>query len=300
MNLHCPYFCVLHEKKSLDFKPCVRFGSYRRSSDSRTIPRFLCRACRRTFSSATSHPAFGQKKRRLNERVRLLLVSGVSQRRAALILGVNPKTIVRKSRFLAEQARLRNDFHRMRARNGGKLREIQFDDLETIEHTKLKPLSVALAVHPITREILGFRVSHMPAKGRLAQWARKKYGVRKDERPRGWRALMEDLHPIIASDGCVLSDKNPHYPRFVRKLGPKIIHRTTPGLRGCVSGQGELKRASYDPLFALNHSCAMLRANLNRLFRKTWCTTKTIQGLVDHLDLYVEFHNARLIDSSTG
>ncbi len=299
MKPNCPYSCDLNLKTHPEFRPCVRFDNYRRSSDSRTIPRFLCRRCGRTFSRATAHPAFGQKKRRLNERVRLLLASGVSQRRSAILLGTNPKTIARKFRFLAAEARVRNEFRRMRRRTE-LLREIQFDDLETSEHTKLKPLSVAIAVEPKSREILGFRVSRMPAKGRLARRAREKYGRRRDERARGWRGLMDDLRPIVAGDCAVLSDENPHYPRFVRRLGRGVRHRTTPGVRGCVTGQGELKRTGYDPLFALNHTCAMLRANLNRLFRRTWCTTKAISALVDHLDLYVDFHNSRLIRASTG
>jgi hypothetical protein len=29
----------------------------------------------------------------------------------------------------------------------------------------------------------------------------------------------------------------------------------------------------------------MLRANLNRLFRRTWCTTKKPEGLIDHLSI---------------
>jgi len=64
--------------------------------------------------------------------------------------------------------------------------------------------------------------------------------------------------------------------------------------RGCSTGQGELKKLVYDPIFSLNHTCAMLRANLNRLFRKTWCTTKTVQGLVDPLSIHVRYHNTRL------
>jgi hypothetical protein len=44
----------------------------------------------------------------------------------------------------------------------------------------------------------------------------------------------------------------------------------------------------------------MLRANMNRLFRKTWCTTKTPAGLIDHLSLYVGYHNRVLTDQSTG
>ena len=56
--------------------------------------------------------------------------------------------------------------------------EVEFDDLETFEHTKCKPLSVTLMVEYKTRRILGFEVSQMPAKGRIAHIARKKYGPR--------------------------------------------------------------------------------------------------------------------------
>lgn len=39
----------------------------------------------------------------------------------------------------------------------------------------------------------------------------------------------------------------------------------------------------------------MLRANVNRLFRKTWCTTKRADRLYAHLILYAHFHNTMLI-----
>ena len=70
----------------------------------------------------------------------------------------------------------------------------------------------------------------------------------------------------------------------------------TKGRRGCVVGQGELKAIGFDPIFAFNHTAAMLRANMNRLFRRTWCTTKTIRGLEDHLALYVKYHNEELLN----
>jgi len=58
-------------------------------SDGQRIPRFRCLSCSRTFSSARLSPCFGQRKRKVNVRVASLMVSGVSQRRAAVILGVN-------------------------------------------------------------------------------------------------------------------------------------------------------------------------------------------------------------------
>jgi hypothetical protein len=171
---------------------------------------------------------------------------------------------------------------------------VQFDDLETSEHTKCKPLSVVLAVEPKTRKILNFQVSQMPAKGPLARIAYKKYGKRTDERGMGWSRFFESMKPLVTETATWISDENPHYVTPLRIHHPRAIHRTVKGKRGCVTGQGELKRVVFDPLFSLNHTCAMLRANLNRLFRRTWCTTKNRRGLMDHLALYVSFHNQRL------
>ena len=242
-----------------------------------------------TFTNGGGNRAcYRQKKRKLNHQIALLLNSGVSQRRAALILGINRKTVVRKFRFLASQARLE---HKRFQRSIHALTSIQFDDLETSEHSKCKPLSVALAVEPISRKILSFQVSQMPAKGHLAKVALHKYGLRKDKRPKGWNALFRELKPMAKEDCHFLSDQNPHYEAHLKRQFPRAEHHKVKGGRGCIAGQGELKKLHFDPLFSLNHACAMLRANLNRLVRRTWCTTKTKQGLKDHLALYVAFHN---------
>jgi hypothetical protein len=42
----------------------------------------------------------------------------------------------------------------------------------------------------------------------------------------------------------------------------------------------------------------MLRANVNRLFRRTWCTTKKAQALVHHLAIYADYHNSVLTDQA--
>jgi hypothetical protein len=60
-------------------------------------------------------------------------------------------------------------------------------------------------------------------------------------------------------------------------------------------GQGELKAGGFDPLFSLNHSFAMARANMNRLFRRSWCTNKLPQRLALHFAMYALYHNLILI-----
>ncbi len=229
----------------------------------------------------------------------LLLNSGVSRRRAALILGANRKTIVRKERFLAHQARLEHaEF--LKTLSQTPVTCIQFDDLVTSEHTKCKPLSVTLAVEAKSRKILGFQVSSMPANGPLASIARKRYGRRADERVKGLSELLTSLKEVAHETAEWHSDENPLYPPHLKRIHPKATHKRTKGARGAVSGQAELKKLMFDPLFSLNHTCAMLRANLNRLFRRTWCTTKNKQGLIDHLWLYVRFHNQVLTPAYTN
>jgi transposase-like protein len=299
MRRQCPDSECLVKIPGSETHPIVRKGRYFRSSDGQWVQRFLCYSCLKTFSFATLRPEYRQKKRKLNYSFDLLYNSSVSQRRAAIILGVNRKTAVRKFRFLARQGDVDQE-HFLKKLSEKPVSFVQFDDLETSEHTKCKPLSVALAIEPKSRKILGFQVSTMPAKGLLAAPALRKYGPRPDERSLGWDALFKSLQPVVRPDAEWLSDENPHYPRHLRRHHPLATHRTVEGQRGRSDGQGELKKIGFDPLFSLNHTCAMLRANLNRLVRKTWCTTKTKQGLIDHLSIYVRYHNRVLTPPCTG
>ena len=173
---------------------------------------------------------------------------------------------------------------------------MQFDDMETFEHTKCKPLSITLSVEKRTRLILGFKVSRMPAKGLLVRRAIKKYGKRPDERKKAREDLFLELKDCVNPNANIYSDQNPHYEPDVKKHFPLATYQTFKGLRGCVVGQGELKGGGFDPLFSLNHTAAMLRANINRLFRRTWCTTKKIEGLDDHIAIYAKSHNQRILE----
>ena len=287
---NCPYCAKTNE--NLNSRPdIISIGSFYRKSDSQRIQRYRCLDCNRSFSSATSHPCVNQNKRQFNETLRRLLCSGVSQRRAAKILNLSRTTIVRKFLFLAKRAEELFDDEKVEY---PKSQAIEFDDMETFEHSKCKPLSITLAVEHKTRRILGFEVSQMPAKGKLASISRKKYGIREDHRPFARAKLFKSIKHLVADDARIKSDENPHYPNDVRRLFPNATHETHKGKRGCIVGQGELKKIGFDPLFSLNHTCAKLRADINRLFRRTWCTTKKPDRLWAHIMIYVIYHNRSL------
>lgn len=288
MNQRCPNILCKSESK------IILKGRFVRKSDSKSIQRFYCKSCMRNFSSATRSKLFGQNKRRVNLPLLRLLVSGVSQRRAARILNIHRITVVRKFRFLSEEAKLKNEAD-LRLLRENKLTHFQFDEMETWEHSKLKPLSIVLAVNPRDRKILFTEVAEMPAKGLIAKKSRAKYGKRKDERAEKLNEVLSRLKEISLPSVEILSDMNPHYKSKVLKYFTLKSYSQTKGKRGCVVGFGELKGDGFDPLFNLNHNCAMIRANINRLFRKTWCTTKKASELQRHLALYVQYHNSVLV-----
>lgn len=141
-----------------------------------------------------------------------------------MLLESDRKTIGRKLKILGARARSDHEEWLEERFSGSKVRHIQFDDLETLEHTKCKPLSVTLAVQNKSREILDFQVKRMPAKGMLAKVARRKYGKRNDERPEGWDQLFKNLIPILHPQSVCESDENPHYPKYLRRYLPSAKH----------------------------------------------------------------------------
>lgn len=269
-------------------KRVAKKGSFN-LKNGRKVKRFTCNACRRTFSTQTTDPTCGEKKPYLNQFIFRLLDSGVSQRRCSEIVGVHPITIARKIKRFGPTAR---GVHAPKNLPPS-VRCVVFDEMETFEHSKCKPLSILVAVDEDTRKILFTKVSSMPAKGHLAAIARKKYGYRPDHRARGLDLMMRELKKTYPHLSLLKSDESPRYPVHVRRYFPHAIHQTFKGRRGCVVGQGELKRGGWDPLFSLNHSCAMFRDNLKRLSRRTWCTTKDPKRLQDLVDCYSHYHNQK-------
>ena len=103
--------------------------------------------------------------------------------------------------------------------------------------------------------------------------------------------FRKQIKVFVDPNTLIESDEHQNYPEFVKRYFPRsefIQHKSE---RAHIAGLGELKKVSFDPLFTINHTCAMLRDNLNRLVRRTWCTTKKVQALQDQLDMFIYYHN---------
>lgn len=271
----------------------IKDGLFRRKEDSKMIQRYRCKYCGLRFSSATFSETYRQKKRRINWPLLKLLSSGISLRRSAFLLGVNRRTVEKKFPVIAKKCRALNKRQLLKLK--GRIPNIQIDDLITKENSKLKPLSVSIAVDEDRRTILALEVSQIPAFGHLSKIAVQKYGLRKSEHFEGLTRLFQAIAPLVSPEVQVKSDEHQLYPGFISAYIPKAKHLSFKGEKACVAGQGEMKKVGFDPLFIVNHTCAMLRANINRLIRKTWCTTKDPNRLKDHLDIFMFFYNEHLL-----
>lgn len=291
MKIQCPK-CESRFRRSNSCPKTIRkFGSFYRSSDRKKVQRYFCKSCNLHFSVATLFVCYRQKKRQINQKVARLLAAGVSMRECARVLKINKKTVVRKLLHMGPRAQKKiQALNRQRPKS----RVIEFDDLESFEHTKCKPLAVGLAVEYRSRWILGYQVGQMAAKGPLAVKSLKKYGWREDQRRKARAKLFTRIRKYVHKDAVIKSDENPHYERDIKKFFPEARYYTYKGRISSLGGQGELKKTGFDPIFSLNHTCAVMRYRTSRLIRKTWNTTKKKERLSLHLALIILHHNLSL------
>lgn len=261
--------------------------------------RYFCKICGTHFSDATFTLEYRQKKPQCNDIIQDLLSSGVCQNQIARILHINRKTVAQKLDFLGKKCQVLNGLLSI------KLRPVQtmyFDELETFQHTKCKPYSVAVAVDE-KRLVRGFQVSEMPASGKLAKISRNKYGKRKDERVAGLKELMRRIQPHCSEELSIRSDRCPRYwpviqSMFANKPEFSFSYTQHKGRKGRDTAQGELKQGRYDPLFCINHTFAKFRAGISRLIRKTWNTTKDMERFQHHLNIFIWYHNRGIIQKN--
>lgn len=271
-------------------------GDYPRDGDGRRIRRYQCKVCGRGLSSMTYHPTHGQKRRLINHKIEQLLCSGMSQRRISKILHVDRKTVARRFIWLAEQARLENERLKKQITKHQKIDEIWLDEAHTQEQYVWQRLSVPVIVTK-KRFILSAGVCEMRDRKEYRKKSEAIYGKRKDEQAKCLTQLLRELRPFISPGATLKSDCAYFYPGSIkRSMGDmNIKHKQYQAKKPSPNGLGEMKCRGFDPLFPVNQVLAMMRENINRLARQTWCTTKRRARLEQHLQLFIQFHNRHVL-----
>lgn len=270
----------------------IKNGIYTLRTTNKKIQRFICLSCHKGFSTQTLSFDYRLRKRKINQTIFRMMAKGNSQRGCAQILGITPRTVARRVIKFGRVSKIKLDLER---KSGAKYDEIMVDEMESFEHTKLKPVTIPIAVEKKSRKILALDVGRIAAKGHLSKKSLAKYGYRICERKKVLTSFFKEIRDYFGDKAKIISDESPHYVRHIANSLRGIPHIRYKGGRGSIVGQGELKKKAFDPLFQLNHTYAMVRDNIKRLSRRTWCTTKKIDRLKGMLYLYANYHN-QIID----
>jgi transposase-like protein len=272
----------------------ARAGTYVRRVDGRIVPRFRCRVCGKRFSEQTFRGDYRHKKPHLNEALYHLLVGKVTLRQSARSLGCNRKAVDRRIPLLGKIARavherLAPDRNDAAFLQGG----FVLDELETYaESRRNNPLTAPAVVHKRSFFVVHTEVGLLPRRG----------GKGRDEAPPKPLSAEEEaarnagskvavaacctaLAELAPESGTVVvaTDMKPTYPGLLREaFGARLVHDLT---------HSEEVRNRWNPLFAVNHTFAMLRDGVSRLVRETWAASKRAARLRDHLWVWVSYRN---------
>lgn len=288
----CPYAaCSAHTSRPFRH---VYWGRFRRACDGRIVPRFRCLECGRTFSTQTFRLDWRLQRPRLHLDLWAHLISKVTHRQAARMLGCTRKSVAHRLDLLGAHCR---DFHAYRlaqlAQRGGLAGQFQLDELETYEHSRrLQPLTVPVLIHRKSYFVVDVAVAPLPCRGPLSpRYAAQKleretlHGKRRSGSRRAVEACLEALERTRRNGRELVleTDKKHEYVRSIQRvLGEDTAHVRT---------SSKNRRDYGNPLFPINHSLAMLRDGVSRLVRRTWAASKQGLRLTHHLWIWVCWRN---------
>lgn len=274
------------------FRP-ARWGFYRRKCDGRSAQRFRCRSCRRTFSAQAFRLDYRLRRPRLHLDLWPHLISKVTHRQAARVLGCHRRTVAHRLELLGKHCR---DYHLARLRQlharGGAEGSWQLDELETYETSRrLQPLTVPVLIHASSYFVVSVDVASLPCRGGLSESdlhrkaARERaHGLRRSGSRAAVERCLSHLAPLTESrTTMVATDRKSTYPGSLsRVLGRSVVHVCT---------RSTVKRDRRNPLFPINHTLAQMRDGISRLVRRTWAASKRALRLCWHLWIWVCWRN---------
>jgi len=269
-----------------------RNGYYHTLSRAAPIPRFRCKVCGKRFSRQTFRIDYRDKKPRLYADIAVRLSSGTGLRRIALALGVSRATVERKFHKMGPHLRLLHE-HTI-GDFGDDTTELVLDELETFETCRrTRPLTVSVLVDPSCYFVVGTRSATLSPRGQLKRADRER--VQRDRlrlgkrRNRSAEAVGDVLgfaarHCQGAARIVIRSDRKKSYPGLIRRaFGAERVEHLRVSSRA--------KRNTFNPLFPVNLTNAMLRDLMGRLHRRSWLVSKERRYLDQHLGLAVVFRN---------
>ena len=286
----CPYRkCSRHSNPKPKF--CYRHGTYKPKCRAYAVQRYRCNSCKRSFSRQTFRSDFRDHKPHLNALLFSKVASGVGIRQCAREIHLSTRCTELKLRKIGRHLR------RLNLNLRGELQTVSsfhFDELETYEGQRnTRPLSVPVLIESDSRFIVWAESAPIRPRGKMTkkrlqaiEAAENRYGSRKDTSRRSVRrALTRGAELANAATTVVFqSDEKSSYRRLAIKAfgADRLRHLRT---------NSKLVRATWNPLFAINHEEAIMRDLLGRLRRESWLVSKKRRFLDIALQVHMAYRN---------
>lgn len=278
--------CTAHRAPSPRFYH--RHGSYQPRCRSAPVPRFQCRVCGRSFSRQTFRLDYRDKRPEVNAALFMLLASSIGLRQAARALQMGVAALQRKFRKIGRHMRMlnRNLLTTLPAH-----RTLLLDEMESFEHRSITPVTIPVLIDRKSKFVIAVDVApirRVAKKGSRRQRRLERYEAKAGKRPdrsrNCVRRVLGRLQRVLQGQTAdLVTDEKALYARLCqRRFGEQVRHYTVSSKR---------PRATYNPLFAINLTDAMLRDNLGRLRRRTWLVSKNRRCLRLHLEIFVAYRN---------
>jgi len=281
----CPNVSCEHNADGLKDRFYVKWGYFKPSWSKRPVPRYKCKTCGKTFSASTAKvETLNEKRPDVNQMVFDLYCSRMSLRRIAKVLQINRKTVVRKFYKLAGIAKGHHEW--LIANQKIPCSDmIAVDEMEANEGSKVRPLTMTIAVDGTNGRVLDISVSEIKAKGKIVS-KRKIDQVkanRIDTSSKGFKKVLSSIKIMKSKEKAptIFTDGKKVYITHLKTILPEAKH---------IRSIGRVN-SKYDPIWWLNHACAMFRHDLSRLSRKSIVFSRTKKGLEAHMYLYIAWKN---------
>ncbi|TAH36360.1 MAG: IS1 family transposase [Planctomycetota bacterium] len=274
-----------------------RKGFYARRCDARSVPRFHCLSCRRSFSTQTFRLDFRLRKPWLAVAVAKALCAKASLRKTAEDLEVTRRSVERRLDLFGPHCQAFHLWMLERHRRRGRCLDgaMTLDELETFEGDRLlAPVTVALLTEKRSLFLVDLQTGPLPARGRLSArdqqrkaereraTGRRRNGSR--EAVRGCLQTWRRFGPAPGAYVELHTDQKPSYRKLYREAFAGY-------LRGMARVSSREKRDRRNALFVANHTNAMARDGVSRLVRESWAHSKLRARLEKHLWVWAAFRN---------
>jgi transposase-like protein len=287
----------------------VRNGSYRRPSDRRRVQAFLCRACRRSFSTQTFSLTYWLRRPALLARVAAAIVEGPGLRQLGRVIQASHQTIARLTARLGRQGLL---FHLDRLAHPEGTPGCEptvIDGFESFAYSHYFLFDLNLAIGQQSHFIYHFNHAPLRRKGAMTNPQKqhrakleKQFG-RPDPKAteRSVRVLLRELlqargrllkqtanpHPETPSHWILHMDDHHAYRRSIRTLRQEP---GTPSIKVKITSSRE-RRTTSNPLFAVNLADLLLRHGSANHRRETIAYSKRIQTACERAAAFLVWRN---------